>query len=537
MREDQARSERLREHFAWMGLLLLALAYRVYALTGDMFYDPIVYAQNAYNMLHGGFTLASHSWYAHRLPVFAPLVPLYALFEPGMWSSRVWPLVASMAPLVLLAWVGARKAVEPAAAPPEGLWNRRTTLFALLLVAIAPLDVSNSSILQPDVIMGAFVAFAALLWIMALEREGPAPRTLLFLSGFFFALAVMTRENAAPFILFYLISALWKRLPLTRLLWTAAGGLIVVLPTLAAYTIVTGDPFYRWTVVSSSYGAPVMNEGARLDYYPSLLRHVRRTPTGLFAPLYALGIVWGVVRPRRERLWLLLWVLPLLLYLQFGSMSLTRYIPILKRDRFLVPLGIPLALLAASMLVEWWEWLRIRLAGRARASGGSFLRRERWAWLPVALLVLILVVNSFSIVRPRRDASARTARAFHAACAVLRSQPELPVLFDHWRTAFRFAYYLGFREGADLYRGGVDEERMARRDGGGRLGYLAWYPDSTQVPDALIVLDRLALDEVGRGDGSDGPYVAGQVPAYAHHPPGSWRLLAEHGTFRIYRSR
>jgi 4-amino-4-deoxy-L-arabinose transferase-like glycosyltransferase len=99
-------------------ILLVALAYRCFGLTGDMYFDPTIYAQNAFNLLQGTFTLKSDSWYAHRLPVFVPLVPLYALFGVGTATSRLWPLLISLAQVALVIWLGRR------------LFDRTTALLA-----------------------------------------------------------------------------------------------------------------------------------------------------------------------------------------------------------------------------------------------------------------------------------------------------------------------------------------------------------------------------------------------------------------------
>jgi 4-amino-4-deoxy-L-arabinose transferase-like glycosyltransferase len=511
----------IRDRYLFPVLLLAALAYRLYALTGDMLYDPIIYAQNAYNLLQGTFTLKTDSWYAHRLPVFLPVAPCYALLGVGSLSSRLWPILASLGQVALLLHFGKR------------LTGRGTAVLAALFAALAPLDVAGAATLQPDLIMAFFLTAAAFLWIRALE--GPdqgGGRRAAVLSGLCFALAVLSRENASVLILFYLGTALWRRTRCSALLWATLGGLLVALPLLIFYTAQTGDPFFRFHVTAATYGLPMMQEGARLSFYPSLLFHPRHGAAGLFAPLFILGLAAALLHPDRRRIWLLLWVLPLLLYLEFGSMSLTRYLPVLKRERFLTPLTVPLSLLAASFCLAVLAWILPRLFPRWGPARQAIARN-----LLLAGLVLVLGANSWSIVSAQRTRGRQNAQAFRSVVAVLRQSPDVPVLFDHWRTGYRFSYYLDFKEGADLYRGGDDRRRMGHPGsfGSSRLGYLSWYPDSTQVPRALIVLDDEALDEVSRARAGNGTYAPGDIPAYAYHPPDSWRLLGRWGGFRVYR--
>jgi len=500
-------------------VLLVALAYRVFGLTGDMYFDPIIYAQNAYNLLQGTFTLNTDSWYAHRLPVFFPIAPLYALFGVGAVTSRLWPLLLSLVQAALVIWLGRR------------LFDRTTAILAGVLIALTPLDAVFGSVLQPDTIMAAFLTAAAGFWIASLERDCRHPRAYPFLSGLCFALAVVTRENAAVLLVFYLSSLLWQR-PRARVLLDAAlGGALVVVPLLAVYAVTTGDPFFRVRAVAEAYGAPIMQEGTRFGFYPSLLRHIRHTVTGLGPALFALGILGSLLRPNRSRVLLLLWALPILLYLQFGSMSVTHYVPILKRERFLTPLTAPLALLTASVFLEWISGIVRRLLPDSHAARQHVLRAAA-----ILVVVAALAWNSFLIVRDQRRQGAATFQAFQSVVRVIARKPALPVLFDHWRTGHRFSYYRGFCDGADFYRGGDDRKRMGQIGsfGGSRLGYLSWYPDPARVPHALIVLDDEALERVRTADPFVGTYIRGEIPAYAYAPPATWKSLGTFGTFRVF---
>jgi 4-amino-4-deoxy-L-arabinose transferase-like glycosyltransferase len=508
-------------HGAIAAVLLVALAYRLLGLTGDMLFDPTIYAQNAYNLLQGTFTLNTGSWYAHRLPVFVPIVPLYALFGVGTATSRAWPLLLSLVQVALVIWLGRR------------LFDRATAVLAGALVALMPLDAVYGSVLQPDTVMAALLTAAAGCWIAGVERDARHPRAYPFLSGLCFALAVMTRENAAVLLVFYLSSLLWRRPGARTLLDAALGAGLVIVPLLAVYAVTTGDPFFRFRVVAETYGAPAMQEGGRLGFYPSLLLHLRHSVTGLGPALLALGIVGGFLRPSRSRVWLLLWALPILLHLQFGSMSVTHVLPILKRERFLAPLTAPLALLTASVLLEWTSWTARRLLPGSHAG-----RLRAFRSLAISMVVAALAWNSFLIVGDRRQQDAATFREFQSVVRVLARRPALPVLFDHWRTGHRFSYYLGFRDGADLYRGGDDRKRMGRIGcfRGSRLGYLCWYPDPARVPHAIIVLDDDALERVRTAGPSVGTYVRGEIPAYAYAPPATWKPLGTFGTFRVFEN-
>jgi hypothetical protein len=244
---------------------------------------------------------------------------------------------------------------------------------------------------------------------------------------------------------------------------------------------------------------------------------------GLTPHVFALGLLGTLIRPIRARLPLLLWALPILLYLQFGSMSASEYVPILKRERFLLPLTIPLSLLGGSVATS----LAQVLGGRRRG-------------LPAILLTLGVVcfaAASWVIVAAERNTGAERDRAFREVVRVAEAEPRLPVLFDHWRTGYRFSYYFGFREGAGFYRGGADADRVGRPGdfGASRLGYLKWYPQAEQVPPGFVVLDDEVQNRIQAGDSVTRTYRPGDVPSYAQAPPADWRKVGRFGTFTVYR--
>ena len=513
---DESGNQRL----APWGILILALCFRLYGLTGDMFYDPVIYAQEAYRILKGSFTLATHSWYPHRLTIFVPVAPIYALFGVSSLTSRLWPLCLSLLQIGLVLWIGRR------------LFDQRVALLAGLLVALYPLDVVSAGVLQPDIVLSAFITGAVLFWILGMEGNEASRRSLL-LSGIFLGLALITRANAPIILVFYAGYMIWRRPRLSAVLWFALGTVIVVIPVVSAYTLQTGDPLYRIGVVFDRFGSVAKSEGGRFLFYPSLLQHVRYSLTGLFAPLFMLGILGSFPKPTHGRGYMLLWAIPILLYLQYGSMSFTEYVPMLKRDRFLAPVTVPLALLTSSVLLEWVP----RVLRRILPVSNHVTVRRGTAGL-MAAGILVLAFNAWSIVRDHRTRGTHNFEAFENIVSIIRSEPELPVLFDHWRSCYRFSYYLDFEEGFHFYVGSQDATRMGHPGSfsDSRLGYLIWYQDPSNIPEALIVLDDIALTSVRAGDNIAGTYRAGEIPEYAYATPASWHLLGHYGSLRIFRN-
>ena len=500
-------------------VLLVGLVLRWYVITDDMYADSVVYAQNAYNLLHGTFTLRDDSWCTHRLPVFVPVALAYAAWGVNEFSTHVWPVLLSMAQLMLTMWLGFR------------LLGSRAGLVAGALLAFLPLDVNQAAHLMPDGVMATSLTASAACWIIGREQAGGRARSLMFLSGVCLALATIVRLYSIVLVALYLGDALARPRTARDLLWPVLGGLVIGLPLVGLYQGATGDLFYPLRVVSDAYGRRLAPEGVSMLVYPSLLWHPRQE-TALYPALFAVAVVFALARPSRARVLLLLWALSLLLFLEFGTMSFSRYVPIFKRTRFLTVVAAPLSLLAASMLGAVVPWLRER-----------WQRAPRWrAWRAVTVaggvfVLLVGLADALYVLRRDRAPLALAGAQTRAAAVLLSSEPALPVFVDHWRTACRLAYYLGFQGGSSFYLGADDHARMLRGPGteGSRLRYLSWYPVADSLPPGFIVLDDAVLDAVARADStSTGPFFAGEVPAYAGRPPVSWRLLRRIGAWRIY---
>ena len=152
-------------------VLALALGIRLYALVGDMSPDALVYAQHAYNLINGTFSLWPDSQYAHRLPVFTPTALLYAAFGVGKFTTHLWPLLLSLGQIVAVVWLGTR------------MFSPRTGVLSGALLAMFPLDVRLARQLLPDIVLGALITVSVVTWLMAFYRRPRPGRVLLLLSG------------------------------------------------------------------------------------------------------------------------------------------------------------------------------------------------------------------------------------------------------------------------------------------------------------------------------------------------------------------
>ena len=510
-----------RSDWILIGLILLVgLLYRLFGLTGDIIYDPAVLAQYAHNLLDGTFQLNTDCVYAHRLSVIVPVALAYAVMGVGTLSTHIWPLFLSILQIAAVLWLGYR-------------WlGREVALLAACLLVLLPLDVLFAGILTGDGIIAAFMTFSATSWILAYEGREKPSRTLLFLSGLFLVLAMLTRFYALLIVFFFAGYAIWRRASIKNLVWWGLGFVAAILPVLCVYAIVTGDALFWMKAILGYYRAPVILQGVRLLYYPRLILSVR-SETGLFAFLFCAAALVALVRPTRQRLVLLSWIAPILIYLQFGSMSLRSYEPIFKNPRYLCPLSAPASLLAALVILQETPPILRKLK--------IFSDVTRATRFLLIALMIILLANSLWVVGTFRSVHTKITADFKRAVAVLRNDEKIAILFDHWRTGIRFEYYLDFKEGSHLYEGEDETARMNRNraEKNSRLGYLKWYPNPADLPDVFVVLDDDILAQAARvtiGDPTRSKYPAKDIPVYCFNPPVSWEPLGRFGTLRVLRT-
>lgn len=178
-----------------------------------------------------GPCLPGNHWQG-RWPVFAPIAAITALAGESRSTVSLWPLLASLACLALLAMIGNRLFGRPVG------W-----IAALLLVATPAFSIQ---LLEPSVeavelafLLGGFLAI--LVWIDRRSWHWPLA------AGLCFGLAMQVRETAAiGVVLAAIFVALRKPKPSFSQIAAALAGLALpFVVEFAVYAVATGDPLWR----------------------------------------------------------------------------------------------------------------------------------------------------------------------------------------------------------------------------------------------------------------------------------------------------
>lgn len=374
-----------------LGLFLLALLLRVACFTGLIASDDLVYSGFAQRIAEGRYALEYHH-YAIRYGVILPVGLLYALIGVNEWSTIAVPLFASSLSVVLLALIGTK------------LFGIRAGLIAAVLLATFPLQLSLGTVLLPESIVECYVLLAVLVYVWT-EDQAPLARGVL--AGALIAVAYLTKEPALFIAPALLIDAALRRR------WRQAFGIAIGVGTVivlehAYYLTIAGDLMFRPHAMALHNRYVTGGRGEAAFEFISLGKRLFiEYPRMMLVPGKDFGIhslaalvlsAVALLRLRHDRraYFLLIWAVVPWLYLNFGSSSFTRYIPIPAAARYIAFTYPPLFLLSAWLLAD-------------------LLSKDAWAKrlvLPMLAAVLLIGVAC--------GLSARGTRVWSAHVAALR---------------------------------------------------------------------------------------------------------------------
>jgi 4-amino-4-deoxy-L-arabinose transferase-like glycosyltransferase len=392
-------------------ILVFAAAVRVYTFHGFGGIDDAEYARFAALLADGREfprDYAGPGVFPLRLGVVAPTAVVFRLFGVNEWTMVLYPLVLSLASIVLI-YICASLFFE---------W--RGGLIAAALLAAYYTDIDSATRLLPD-LPGAFFALLGVTIVLARYRR-PAPPSRMWwwgiAAGLAFGASWLCKEAVAymaPFCLVLMYLTIKRDGKPMWLLWggVAAASLSILVVEALAYAASTGDLLFRLHEVERNYRQwenGFFVEGSNYGWAPGTSHSAaiarRLFITGpariLFDPalyyLPCLGLVaaaygWW----QRDRAFLIpsLWLCTLVLIFNFGSSSLSSYIPLVLYYRYLYPIYFPAIVLVSGLLVR-----------TLLADGHLHLGRGRLTQQAVGAATLLAIASAagpqlyYSIVQP-----------------------------------------------------------------------------------------------------------------------------------------
>jgi hypothetical protein len=349
------------------------------------------------------------------LPVALPI----ALFGKSEVALSIWPLACSLLGLLSIA------------AAARVFFGRTAGALAAVLYATYPGDVFFSTVVMPDAVQSGWLTLSVALIALGYGTSPRRKGSLIVAAGM--AMGVCHLARATDVLLFpvgaatvVLCAVIWRHTPWIEALRDAvdfaAGWASIVVAETVVYWSATGDPWLRVHALQGNYGSPQSIARAGLNVDP------RTIPFSLFAPIEwwihggwwtlnpeqayhgllfcaaVIGLVLVLVvasrfglepRARAGAAVAAVWLAWPVLYQQFGTESLTAFVPMHRLSRQLVVYA-PGAILCVA-------------AGCA-AAAAALPRATLWRSLGAAIaLVAGVILFAFNLI------GARTAyRDYHA---------------------------------------------------------------------------------------------------------------------------
>jgi hypothetical protein len=510
-----------------MAVALVWLGARVAYFNGYYTEDAPGYVSDAVAIALGTYQ-ARHHVNGLNIATYAPVALPLSVFGKSEVALSVWPLLCSLLGMVSIGGAAAM------------LFGRWFGVLAAVLAATYPGDVFFSTVVMPDAIQSGWLSFSLFLVVFA-AAGAPEQRVRRCLAGgVAMGVCHLVRANGALLLpvgvcAVAVLSRSWNRetaVVTARHVAAYLFGWALVYATEAlTYLWAVGDLLFRFHVVDRHYGTVGSIAQWGLNTQPLTI------PYSAFAPLtwwrsgdwgqfaqdqayHGLIFCWALasivmggcallfatrrVSPgaRAGFTMATIWFAWPLLYHQFGSQSLTQFVPIHRLSRHLVVYapGAILATVAGCSVV--WEALRSGGVPHARAglrvAGGALLAIHlvfNWRGEQIAHEAYHRIKDTYSRIRERLPPDTRTIVA----------DPGDLGFFDFWlnplgRERVRLVAFASYQS-CDELTGGV--VLTYSNPGWERLGAPVIQETVKRLPCLL-------------------------------HPPAAWRLLYEDAPEKIY---
>ncbi len=327
-------------------ILLLGFVLRLVFFTGTSSSDELSYYHYAHQVTEGTFSIELNH-FSFRLGIIYPTALLFSLFGVNEFSANAFVLLLSLAGIFLIFLLG------------KEIFNERIGLISAFLLSIFPLDIFYSTRLLPDIPSAFFMALSVLLFLYA--ERGMRPMLLYSLSGLSIGIAYLMKEVSLLLGLFFLAYVIYKKTFKLRYLLMGIGPALAVLLIFFVSYLHTGDPFFQ------KHSNQMQEISFLKEHYPNYF-----TPDGLINRLFLylpynlltniyygfffiptfISILYIAMTRKKEPHVALLWMLPILLYINFGTISMKEYVPFPLDFRHVQIIAFPSLLLIGYLLDE-----------------------------------------------------------------------------------------------------------------------------------------------------------------------------------------
>jgi len=284
----------------------------------------------SYKASTGNFRLsAEDTQTASRIAFIYPVAFFYRIFGVNEFSAYAYSLILSIGSIILIYLLG------------KLFFGEKVGLISAFLLSFYPLNVNYSTRAYPDLAQAFFMGLAVYLFFLGEKKIKISQQiTLYFLAGIVVGLAALTKESGIIILLFFTVFILYKlifkkeRIRGAYALMLVGVASVLVLQIALSY-LTSGDPFLRYKQIDNFYYGAIKNlynyQGYKL--IERLLIHMpylmlTDVNFGFFTVFFIMALAYVITFKKRGAYPIAIWFVSLFLYLNFGSTSLTGYVPL-----------------------------------------------------------------------------------------------------------------------------------------------------------------------------------------------------------------
>ncbi len=346
-----------------MIILAFALILRLIFFTGSGPSDELKYYGYANDVINGDFKLEQNH-FSFRIGLIYPTALIFYLFGINEFTANSLTLVSSLASIILIFYLG------------KYLFNEKTGLTSAFLLAIYPLDIVYATRLLPDLPSTLFMGLGVLLFLYGegYERDKKKKKNKVdnknnkikqnlyyFSAGISLGIGYLIKEITLLMSLFFCAYFIYKKRFKLAYILIGIGVLVALLIQILFSYYNSGDPLYQYKILEQEEASYVKNyysnyfvKGGLISrlflHFPYLM--LTDVHYGLFFIFVGLSTVYFLFKKRKETYVPIIWMLVLLLYFNFGTISLKEYVPYPVTARHLSIITFPVLLLIAYFLSE-----------------------------------------------------------------------------------------------------------------------------------------------------------------------------------------
>ncbi|MCD6307373.1 MAG: glycosyltransferase family 39 protein [Candidatus Latescibacteria bacterium] len=459
-----------------------------------------------------------------RVTLLMPVALLFRFLPPVETVAVLYPMLVSFGTVALAFLIGRK------------LYGVNAGLIAAFVLATFPGDVVFGTMLLPDIVVPFYIGLAVLAFVYADDASGRRAMLLYAASGVALFLAFTTRENTYNFALFFLPFAFDRRRWENGLWLVAAGFAAPLILLYGFYWLKSGDFLFNLHL-AQKYREPLIESGYipdnSVNWYVMLF-YMLPGAFGVFmgrpfsmSSLYGITFYAGILcvaytavkawRKRDYRLavapW---WFLLVYLYLEFGTVSFTKYQMMKKLDRFLLTLTPAMAMCYGVVLADAWG------LGAAWLKSMGRLNKHLATGVAATLVMVIVLYTSFlTLIGQKADRGRNMAKFRWGYREVLAGRPNLPVYTTGgwWENKLSFYYMPDVR---------FAEMPWRRSD---MLLDLKNVGDTAELAGSHVIIDRSHFS--GRNDLRI-KHSYDDFGSFVRLPPEEWTLLGRREDVEIY---